>query len=188
MEFLSSLHVIDLFVVAALAAGTFLGFTQGLLRYAMNCVVVLLAFVIASQLRGPLNDVLGFWNIDPSWREQIIYLVLYIGLVIGGWFAARAIYRQTRLPVPRQLDELLGAVLGLLWAALVIIFLMIVMDSLHTTAPDAVVAQGGLLKAFYDAMNQSALVELFRNTLIPTFGFVVRPFVPGDIAQLLEAP
>jgi hypothetical protein len=30
------------------------------------------------------------------------------------------------------------------------------------------------------------LVEFFRSTLIPTFGFLAKPFVPSEIAKLLE--
>lgn len=186
MEFLSSLSPIDLFIVVLLAGGVFAGFTQGMIRYALNAVVVIVAFVIASQLKGPLYDVLSFWQaFNADMRQQLIFLVLFIGLVVGGWFTVRALYHRTRLPIIRQLDELGGAVLGLLFAALSIVFLLVVMDSFFTTAPDSATASAGVLKGFYDAMNDSVLVDFFRNTLIPTFGFVAKPFVPGDIAELL---
>jgi uncharacterized membrane protein required for colicin V production len=189
MEFLSSLKPIDLFIVLLLAGGVFAGFTQGLIRYALNAVVVLVAFVIASQLEGPLFGVLGFWHaFNPELREQIVFLVLFVGLVIGGWFLVRTFYKRTRLPIARQLDELGGAVVGLLFAALSIIFLLVVMDSFFKTASDAAVASSGFLHGFYTAMNDSVLVDFFRKTLIPTFGFVARPFVPQGISDLLVAP
>jgi uncharacterized membrane protein required for colicin V production len=189
VEFLSSLSPIDLFIVVLLAGGVFAGFTQGLVRYALNAVVVVIAFIIASQLKGPLYDVLGFWEaFNPDMRQQLIFLVLFIGLVIGGWFIVRALYHRTRLPIIRQLDELGGAAVGLLFAALSIVFLLVVMDSFFTTAPDSAVADAGFIKGFYDAMNDSVLVDLFRNTLIPTFGFLAKPFVPADIASLLTLP
>ena len=109
-----------------------------------------------------------------------------VGLVVGGWFIVRAFYRQTRLPIARQLDELGGAVLGLLFAALFIGFLVVVMDSFFLTAPDNVTAGGGIIKGLYEALNTSALVQLFRDTLIPTFGYVARPFVPQEIVDFLE--
>jgi hypothetical protein len=37
-------------------------------------------------------------------------------------------------------------------------------------------------------MDGSVLVAFFRDTLIPTFGLVARPFVPSEIAQFLERP
>ncbi|HET6380924.1 MAG TPA: CvpA family protein [candidate division Zixibacteria bacterium] len=189
MEFLTELSPIDLFIVATLAGGVFAGFTQGLIRYALNLLVVPVAFVIASQLKGPMFDTLGFWQaFTPQLREQIIFLVLFIGLVVGGWFIVRALYKRTHLPIIRQLDELGGAVLGLLFAVVTIVFLLLVMDSFFQYAPDSEVADAGVLKGFYDAMNDSVLVEAFRSTVIPTLGFLAKPFVPSEIARLLEQP
>ena len=189
MDFLTRLSPIDLFIVAALAAGVFAGFTQGLIRYALNAVVVVVAFVIASQLRDPMYDLLSFWNaFTPDLRRQIIFLVLFVGLVVGGWFVVRAFYKRTRLPIIKQLDELGGAVLGLLFAALSLIFLLIVMDSFFTVASDADTASTGWLGGLYRALDGSILVDFFRSTLIPTFGAVARPFVPSEIAELLETP
>jgi len=186
VEVLTKLTPIDLFIVLSLAGGVFAGFTQGMIRYALNALVVVIAFVIASQLRQPLFDVLGFWKaFDPALREQILFLLLFIGLVVGGWFIVRTFYKRTRLPIVRQLDELGGAVLGLLFAALSIVFTLVVMDSFFKTASDAVVATAGPLQGFYQIMNDSVLVKFFRDTLIPTFGALARPFVPSDIADLL---
>jgi uncharacterized membrane protein required for colicin V production len=187
VEVLTKLSPIDLFVVASLAAGVFAGFTQGMIRYALNAVVVVVAFVIASQLRTPLFELLGFWDaFQPALREQILFLILFVGLVIAGFLIVRLFYRRTRLPIVRQLDELGGAVLGLLFAALTIVFTLVVMDSFFTTAPDIVVSSAGPLKGLYDTLNDSILVQFFRDTLIPTFGAVARPLVPTEIADLLQ--
>lgn len=189
MEFFSRLSPIDLFIVAALAAGVFAGFTQGLIRYALNVVVVIVAFVIASLLRDPLFETLSFWEaFTPDLRAQILFLLLFIGLVVGGWFVVRALYQRTRLPIVRQADELGGAILGLVFAAVAMMFLIIVMDTFFESASDSAVAGAGFLAGFYDAMDGSVLIDIFRQTIIPTFGFVVRPFVPSDIARFLELP
>ena len=189
MDFLSRLSPIDLFVVLVLAAGVFAGFTQGIIRLALNAVVVVVAFVIASQLRGPMFDLLSFWQaLTPDIRQQIIFLVLFIGLVVAGWFVVRAFYRRTRLPIVKQLDEIGGAVLGLLFAALCLTFLLLVMDSFFTVASDAEAASTGWLEGLYRALDGSVLVDFFRSTLIPTFGAVARPFVPSEIAELLDTP
>lgn len=189
MEFLTRLSPVDLFVVLVLAAGVFAGFTQGLIRYALNAVVVVVAFVVAAQLKGPLFNALGFWQaFTPALREQILFLILFVGLVVGGWFVVRAFYKRTHLPIARQLDELGGAILGLLFAALCLVFLLVVMDTYFQTASDAEAARGGVLHGLYGAMNSSLLVEVFRQVLIPTFGWVARYLVPGDIARFLEQP
>jgi uncharacterized membrane protein required for colicin V production len=188
MEFLQKLGPIDLFIVACLAAGVFAGFTQGMVRYALNIVVVIAAFIIAGQLRDPFDGILAGWNVfAPELRAQLVFLILFVGLTIVGWFIVRVFWKGTRLPVAKQLDELGGAVLGLVFAAFTIVMTMVVMDSFFKSAPDAATNSAGPLKGFYDAMNSSVLVDFFRSTLIPTLGQIARPFVPTDIAGFLKA-
>lgn len=187
MEFLTKLGPIDLIVVGILAVGLFAGFMQGMIRYALNAVVVLVAFVVASQLRVPFFNLIGFWDaFTPDLREQIVFMVLFGGLLIGGFFVVRLFYRRTRLPIIRQLDEIGGAVLGLLFAALSIVFTLIVMDSFFAVASDDTIKAAGAFTSFYNTLNSSVLVGYFREALIPTFGLLARPFVPADIADLLQ--
>ena len=189
MEFLQKLGPIDLFIVASLAVGVFAGFTQGMIRYALNIVVVIAAFIVAGQLRRPFDDVLGFWDaLPPPLRAQVVFLVLFLGLTVAGWFIVRILWRGTRLPIAKQLDELGGAVLGLLFAALSIVMTLLVMDTFFRTAPDAAINAAGPLTAVYHALDSSVLVDFFRTALIPTIVQVARPFVPSEIARFLILP
>ena len=183
MELLAELSWVDLVMIGVLAAGVFVGFTQGMIRYVLNSVAVIVAFVLASQLKGPIFDLLRFWGaFTPEGRELLIYMVLYVGFVVGAWFVIRALYRRTRLPIARQLDEIGGAVFGLIWVALVISFQLVVLDSFFMEGNDT----GGWVASYYDALNSSLIVDFFRQTVIPTAGFLARPFVPDEIARLLE--
>ena len=130
---------------------------------------------------------LGFWDaFTPELRREIIFLVLFIGLTVGGWFLVRIFWKGTRLPIAKQLDELGGAVLGLLFAALSIVMTLVVMDSFFRTATDAAVNGAGPLASIYQTFNNSVLVDFFRSTLIPTLGQLARPFVPHEIAEFLQ--
>ena len=189
MDFIAQLRLIDLFVVLCLAAGVFVGFTQGIIRTLLNCLVVVIAFVVASVLRDPLFDLLTFWQaFTPDFRREIVYLVLFIVVLVGLWFAVRSIWQRSRLPVPKALDEIGGAILGILFAALVITFLMVVLDAFYATAPDAATSASGPLQGFYNALNGSVLVDFFRTALLPFFGVLLSPLLPSDIDALLVAP
>lgn len=183
MELLTQLSWVDLAIIVLLAIGVFVGFTQGMIRYVLNAVVVLVAFVLAAQLKGPIVGLLGFWTaFSPGGRELLVFILLFIGLVIAGWFTIRALYRRTRLPVARQIDELGGALFGLLFVALLISFHLVVYDSFFLAGGRT----SGWVGGYYDALNDSLIIEFFRETLIPTAGFLARPFVPSEIAQLLS--
>jgi uncharacterized membrane protein required for colicin V production len=189
MEFIAQLNWIDLFIMALLAGFVFIGWTQGLVRYALSTLGAIIAFVIAAQLKRPVTDALGFWTaFNAPLRELWICVVLYLGGTVGLWFAIRALYRTTRLPVVRQLDEVGGALLGFVFAVVAIVFLLVALDTFFQTQPDLVVADAGILRGLYDLLNSSLLVQVFRETVIPTAGAVARPFVPNEVAEFLRLP
>ena len=186
-ELLAEFSWMDLVIIVLLAVGAFIGFTQGIIRYVLNGIVVLVAFIVSAQLKGPIFDTLSMWTaFTPDVRELVIFLVLFLGLVMGGWFIVRAFFKRTRLPIPKQLDELGGAVVGILFVALLVTFHLVVMDTLFDDPTrQANPAGAGFLQTWYDAFNSSLIVGFFREMLIPTAGFLARPFVPREIALLL---
>lgn len=187
MDVLTQLNWIDLLIIIVLAGGVFAGWTQGLMRYLTATLGALLAFILASQLKSPLTDALStFWTaFEPVTREMLVYLVLYIGLTIGFWFIARAFFLRTRLPIGKALDEVGGAVFGLLFTVVTIVFLLVVLDTFYDPPLDVAVASAGFLDGLYEAMNTSLLGSYFRDVVIPTFGYIARPFVPPEIARYL---
>jgi uncharacterized membrane protein required for colicin V production len=183
VDVLAELSWLDLVIIGVLAAGVFVGFTQGAIRYALNSVAVVVSFVLAAQLQGPIFDLLRFWDaFSPEGRRLLIFMLLFVAFVVASWFGVRALYRRTQLPIPKALDEILGAVLGMLWVALIIVFHLVILDSFFLGDGQA----GGWLAAYYDAMSSSLLVQFLRDILLPTAGFLARPFVPSEIADLLE--
>lgn len=193
MELIRELNWVDFAVIIVLAAGAFAGFQQGLIRYVLSWISLVIAFIVAAQLKGPLTDLLStFWTaFDPPVREFWIFAVLFVGLAVAGWFIVRAFVRTTRLPAVKLLDEIGGALLGVAFAATFIVLQLVVLDSLFKTTVTApgqsgVSSETGLLRGYYDALNDSVLVGVFRNTVIPVAGTLARPFVPSEIAQFLR--
>jgi uncharacterized membrane protein required for colicin V production len=193
LDFIKSLNWVDFVVIIVLAGGAFAGFQQGLIRYGLSWVALIVAFILAAQLKGPLTDLLSsFWTaFNPPEREFWVFVVLFLGFAIGGWFIVRAFYRTTRLPIVKQLDEVGGALLGIAFAATFIVLQLIVLDSLFSpsgsgTQPGIITGDTGWLKSYWDALNDSVLVGVFRDTIIPVAGTLVRPFVPDEIAKLLH--
>ena len=183
MELLTELSWVDLVIIGILAGGVFAGFTQGMIRYVLNAIAVIVAFILGAQLKGPIFDLLRFWGaFTAEGRELLIFVVLFVVFVLAGFFAIRALYHRTRLPIVRQLDEIGGAIFGLIFAALVISFQLVVLDSFFREGNDT----GGWVGAYYEALNSSLIIDFFRETVIPTAGFLARPFVPDEIARLLR--
>jgi uncharacterized membrane protein required for colicin V production len=182
VELFRSLSWIDLVIILVLAVGVFAGFTQGTIVYLLNPLALLVAFVIAAQLKGPILDLLGFWTaFTAEGRDLLVFVLLFIGLSVAGWLIIWTTYKRTRLPGPKPLDEFGGALLGLLYVALFISLHLVVLDSFFQGGGEA----GGWLAAYYDELNRSLIIGFFRETIVPVAGFVMRPFVPDEIAALL---
>lgn len=186
MEFIGQFTVFDLAVLVSLAGGVFIGFQQGLLRYILNCVVVLVAFILASQLKGPIANALDdVWNMGTADQQELwIYLTLLVIGIVGGFFLVRAFYRQTRLPIIRQLDEVLGAAAGVLWVALTYVISVVALNTffLVTDNPDVATILGPI----YDLLNESFIISWLNEWLLPIVSFILSPFVPPDVQPFLS--
>jgi uncharacterized membrane protein required for colicin V production len=185
VDLVSSLSWVDLAIILVLAVGVFAGFTQATIVYLLNSLALLIAFVVAAQLKGPVIDLLGFWTaFTTEGRELIVFMILFIGLSVVAWFVIFGAYRRTRLPIAKQLDEIGGAILGLLYVGLFLSLFLVVLDSYFLSGGEGPAWLTGL----YDGLNDSLIIGFFRDSVIPIAGFVMRPFVPDDIASLLESP
>lgn len=193
MDFISSLTWADLLVVLFLAVGAFGGFTQGIAHYAVGCLTVVVAFILAALAKGPVAGGLGFWNAyNVETREVIVFLFLYLVAVVGFWFLLRPLLRGTVLPVPRVVNEVLGALFGIVYAALVLVFLVAALGSLYgqpgavgTPAP----GEGGeaaALGSLYVGMDGSLMLDALRAVIIPTAGWVAWFVVPEDVKPILS--
>ena len=183
MELFRSLSWVDLAIIVVLAIGVFAGFTQGTIVYLLNCLALLIAFVVAAQLTEPIYNLLGFWTaFTPEGRELIIFMGLFVGLAVTAWLLVFATYRRTRLPIAKQLDEVGGAILGLLYVALFISLHLVVLDSYFVAAEQP----PKWLSGYYAELDSSLIIGFFRDSIVPVAGFVMRPFVPDEIASLLS--
>ena len=154
--------------------GVFAGFTQGMIRYVLNSLAVIVAFVLAAQLKGPILDLLGFWEaFTPEGRELLIFVLLFFGFVVAAFFVIRAVYHRTRLPIATARRDRRRDLRPDLRR-----------DGHQLPAPGArqLLHRGrrgpGWVASYYDALNGSVIVGFFRDTIIPTAGFLARPFVP----------
>jgi uncharacterized membrane protein required for colicin V production len=182
VELVRSLSWVDLAIILLLAVGVFAGFTQGTITYLLNSLALLVAFIVAAQLQAPLIDLLSFWTaFTAEARELIVFLVLFIGLSVAAWLVIWRAYRRSRLPIPKQLDEIGGAILGLVYVGLFISLQLVILDSFFLNGGEG----PGWLTAYYDGLNGSAIIGFFRDSVLPILGFAMRPFLPDEIASLL---
>jgi len=180
--FIADLTAADIVIVVILLGAFVVGWIQGVIRQLLGLGAYLAAFVLAANLRDPLGDFLSRnWTFfAPEFNSMVALLALWIAISITLTIAIQMFYR--RVPIVSRftwIDELLGGLLGLGVAALVIGLAVIALDTFYriTGVPDGADVQW--MRQLWKALDESAVVAVYRDTLIPGVTSVLKPLLPG---------
>jgi uncharacterized membrane protein required for colicin V production len=186
-EFIAGFGTFDLLVVLYFGAFFVLGYIQGTIRRLLGIASILFSFLFAANLRAPLGEFLASnWRqFSPEYAVMIGFGTVFIAgaiaftVVIQGFYKTQPLFEKQRF-----VDELIGGVLGLLQAAIFLGCVIIVLDTFFTV-PGIPQSPNELpfLRDFWNALNDSNTVEIFRATLIPAFFAITGAFVPADIRR-----
>jgi len=188
-DLFSSATIFDI-VVVLVALGMFVaGWLQGAIRQLLGIAAFLLAFVLAGGLRDPLGDFLARnWIFyDRDFNLMLAWLGLSVALAVTFQIGLQSFYR--RVFIHRRvviLDELLGGALGALQVLLVVALTTIVFDSYYATiSPPATPRDIRWVGEVATLLEDSAIVGVLRDGLIPALLAVLRPLLPGDVGAPL---
>ncbi len=184
-EFISGIGAIDLLIVLYFIAFFVLGFAQGTIRRLIGILSVLFSFLFAANLAEPLGLFLG-----DNWTQFVrpySYMigfgtvfsasVIALALVVQSYYKPQQLFQKARFA-----DEILGAFLGLLQAALLFGAVLIILDTFFLIPgipPDP--QELPFLRDFWTALNDTQFALLFRNTLIPASFVLIGLFVPDVV-------
>ena len=187
-EILGRLTTFDLVVILFFIGFFILGFAQGTIRRVLGIASVLFSFLFAANLREPLGRFLA-----ENWRQfptEYSYMIGFLGVFIAATIAftvtIQTFYKtQPLFANARFADELLGGLLGILQAFLFIAITLVILDSFYRV-PGVPQSQGEVIfvRDFWNALNESATAEFFRQSVLPVFFTIVGLFIPNSIKFL----
>jgi len=189
--FLSGISTIDLLIVVYFIAFFVLGFAQGTIRRLLGIGSVLFSFLFAVNVAAPLGDFLGAnWTQFPREYSYMvgfgtIYLAASVAfaLVIQGFYQPQPLFQKARF-----VDELIGAVLGLIEAALIFGAVLIILDSFfRKTGIPVSPNELPFLRQFWGGLDGSKFAELFRESVFPFFFLLTGLFIPENIKRTYPA-
>lgn len=186
--FFEGVQAVDL-VIALYFLGFFvLGFAQGTIRRLLGIGSILFSFLFAANLAAPLGEFLGAnWRQFPrEYSYMIGFLTIFLAasvafaLVVQGFYKPQPLFQKARFA-----DEILGGVLGLVQAAVILGAVLIILDSFfRIPGMPADPQELPFLRSFWEVLNPSKIVEVFRLTLIPGFFVLTGLFIPDTIERL----
>lgn len=189
-EFIGGIGTVDLLIILYFIAFFVLGFAQGTIRRLIGILSVLFSFLFAAVLAPTLGSFLGdHWT---QFARDYSYMigfgtvfsasVIALALVVQGYYKPQQLFKKARFA-----DEILGAFLGLIQAALLFGSVLIILDSfflIPNIAPDP--QELPFLRDFWGGLDNTQFALLFRNSLIPAAFVVIGLFVPDKIKALYQ--
>jgi uncharacterized membrane protein required for colicin V production len=172
----------DLAIFAALFASFVVGVIQGSIRRVLGIMSMLLAFLLAANLQGPVGDFLaGNWRqFSVEYNRMLAFLLLFIVLAVGASIVIQGFYKRTDIYAAHPVvDDIVGGLLGLLQGFVVLTVLVIILNS-HVPAEGAgEVSEIGSLQSAL--LEDSGIGGGIRDNVAPVVIRVFSPLLPGDL-------
>ncbi len=172
--------LIDLLVLFGLVGGIVQGLQRGLAKQLLSLAMLFLSTAFAGLLYSPLLGVfssLGGSAATNRTGSAIVFFFLLVVFYAVLEYTLHRNYPDLRIKALGQAGNVLGAVVGFVWAMLGISLLMVIFDFTAATV-------GGPANAVNDLFRTSYLTPLFRQFFnIPLAG--LRPLFPGGLPEVL---
>ena len=184
-DFLGGIKTIDLLLVLFFMAFFVLGFAQGTIRRLIGIGAILFSFLFAANAAEPLGTFLG--NNWTQFPKQYSYMIgfgtifvaasLAFALVVQGFYKPQPLFEKARFA-----DEVLGGLLGVVQAGIILGAVVIILDSFFRIPGIPEDAQEiGFLRDLWENLDASAIVDVFRTTVIPAFFTIFGLFIPSSL-------
>jgi membrane protein required for colicin V production len=176
---------IDVLLLLYFAGFFVLGFAQGTIRRLLGIGSILFSWFLAANLAQPLSEFLGAnWTQFPKEYSYMIgFLTVFVAsaiafaLVIQGFYKPQPLFQKARFA-----DEIIGGLLGILQAALIFGGLLIILDSFfRIPGIDPFPTELPFLRTIWEAVTNTEIAGIFRDTLIPAFFAIFGFLVPETI-------
>ena len=183
--FLSGVGTIDLLIVLYFMGFFVLGFAQGTIRRIIGIGSILFSWFLAALLAEPLSNFLGdnWTQFAREYSYMIAFGTVLVASAIAFALVAQGFYKpQPLFTKARFADEILGGLLGIVQAALILGAVVAILGSFFLIpgiAQDPQELVG--LREIWEALEGSAIVDVFQTTLIPAFFSLFGLFVPDSI-------
>ncbi len=181
-----SAPLIDLGLLLGLAAFFFLGVVQGAIRRLLGIASMLVAFILAANLRNPVGDFLaGNWTqFDLGYNRLLAFGIVFAAGSVAASITIQGFYKRQDLSTEHPIaDDIVGGLLGLLQGIVVLTMLVIIFNSYTLPPPHT-----GDVAQVRDAQNliihQSNIAGADKDFLVPPFVHALSPLLPGDLVAL----
>ena len=158
---------VDIVILVLVLGLGFMGWRNGVIRWAFTLVGGIVGVVLAGQLYKTLAPAVPFGDSDAV-KQLIAFGVIFAAVMIGAWIAARIVKATLNILLLGWVDSVAGLGLGLVVGAVAATAIISVMGSVP-------------IGSVQDAVEESTLAEPLSENL----GFV-RGLLPSEFDQVKD--
>jgi uncharacterized membrane protein required for colicin V production len=181
-----SAPLIDLGLLLGLSAFLFLGVLQGAIRRLLGIASMLLAFMLAANLRDPVGDFLArnWTQFDLGYNRLLAFGIVFVVASVAASITIQGFYKRTDLSAEHPIvEDVFGGLIGLAQGLVVLTIAVIIFNSYTLPAPHS-----GDVTAVRDAqkliIHESHIAGGIRDVVAPTFVHVLSPLLPSDLVAI----
>lgn len=180
------MSLVDLGICIYLFAFIVLGVAQGTIRRLIDIGVMMIAFVFAANLRDTVGSFLSDnWSqFNLHYNQLLAFLMLFGVLVIAAGAVTQVFYHRQELTADHPIvDDIGGALLGLVQGLLLLALVVIILNSYALPSPKP--GDLGPLRDFQDMLvRQSHIADAIRHSLAPFLVHVFSPLLPAELQTI----
>ncbi len=182
---LAGVQLVDWLIILSFVGFFVLGFAQGTIRRLIGLGAITFSFLFAANVAEPLGGFLAsnWTHLPKEYAYMIGFATIFVAasvafaIVVQGFYHPQPLFEKARFA-----DELLGGALGVLQAAVILGSVVVILDSyFRLTGIPQDADEIDFLRNLWGALDSSAIVDVFRSTLIPAFFALFGFLVPDNI-------
>ncbi len=172
--------ILDILILFGLLGGILLGLRRGLAKMLLSTLMLFFATLFAALLYNPLLSVfadLGGGATSQRTGAAIVFFFLLVVFYAVLEYALHRNYPHMKFKALGNVDNILGAVVGIVWAVLGMCLLLVIISYTAATV-------GGQAQLVNDMVATSALTKLLRQFFKLPLS-VIKLLFPGGVPEVL---
>jgi uncharacterized membrane protein required for colicin V production len=160
-----------------------IGVFRGALRQLLALGAWLVALVVAAQGRGFLADWLLAQEPDFSaqYANMLGFLIGFAVILVGALAIIELSGRTITLSSRPVVEEIMGGGIFLFVGVLAVTGLLIALGTYYSSPPQGFTAEVDIATRFNAALNDSTIVKVLHDTLMPAIQALLGPLLPPDV-------
>jgi uncharacterized membrane protein required for colicin V production len=181
----------DVVLLGFIAAFVYGGYRSGFLKRLFGIVFAIVSLLVAAYFRYPVAAIAStlFKSIPEQYAQLVASIIVFpVVLAILHLVSRKTIERINVQGLTKQLDGILGAILGGVEAIVILSALVVIVDAYFGTGSTAIKGiSSGPIKDVVAAFNASETVKILRDTTVPVVLAILGPLLPTDLKSVAPA-